>query len=116
MNLTGVQIVDEMMRAELEPLGFDVSWVPQKRVQRSGHLIATHRGRPGSNKLLLIAHLARLRRGAGDISFVAPDVDGLVGMGTASEDDHAPGETVDLDNIRRRAKRAAILMTRLSRD
>jgi glutamate carboxypeptidase len=50
-----------------------------------------------------------LRRGAGDIAFVANDVDGLVGLGTASTGDHAPGETVDLASIRRQAKRAAIL-------
>ncbi|WP_156680160.1 M20/M25/M40 family metallo-hydrolase [Sphingomonas profundi] len=55
-----------------------------------------------------------LRRGAGDISFVAADVDGLVGLGTASRGDHAPGETVDLASIPRQAKRAAILMSRLS--
>ncbi|MGS1015971.1 M20/M25/M40 family metallo-hydrolase [Allosphingosinicella humi] len=57
-----------------------------------------------------------LKRGAGDISFVARDVDGLVGLGTASAGDHAPGETVDLLSIDRQAKRAAILMTRLSRE
>ncbi len=57
-----------------------------------------------------------LKRGAGDISFVAQDVDGLVGLGTDSSGDHAPGETVDLDSIKRQAKRAAILMTRLSRE
>ena len=57
-----------------------------------------------------------LKRGAGDISFVAKDVDGLVGLGTASRGDHAPGETVDLASIRRQAKRAAILMSRLSRE
>ena len=57
-----------------------------------------------------------LKRGAGDIAFVAKDVDGLVGLGTDSDGDHAPGETVDLDSIRRQAKRAAILMTRLSRE
>ncbi|WP_339692374.1 M20/M25/M40 family metallo-hydrolase [uncultured Parasphingorhabdus sp.] len=57
-----------------------------------------------------------VKRGAGDISFVAGDVDGLAGLGTYSRGDHAPGETVDLDSIRRQAKRAAILMTRLSRE
>ena len=56
-----------------------------------------------------------LKRGAGDISFVANDVDGLVGLGVYSKGDHAPGETVDLASIKRQAKRAAILMTRLSR-
>jgi glutamate carboxypeptidase len=57
-----------------------------------------------------------LKRGAGDISFVANDVDGLVGLGAYSRGDHAPGETVDLASIKRQAKRAAILMTRLSRE
>jgi glutamate carboxypeptidase len=55
-----------------------------------------------------------LKRGAGDISFVANDVDGLVGLGAFSAGDHAPGETVDLASIKRQAKRAAILMTRLT--
>ena len=61
-----------------------------------------------------MAALDPLKRGAGDISFVAGDVDGLVGLGTASRGDHAPGETVSLTSIRRQAKRAAILMSRLS--
>ena len=55
-----------------------------------------------------------LKRGAGDISFVANDVSGLAGLGTSSRGDHAPGETVDLVSMKRQAKRAAILMTRLS--
>jgi glutamate carboxypeptidase len=63
-----------------------------------------------------MGELDPLKRGAGDISFVAADVDGLVGLGTASEGDHAPGETVDLASIPRQAKRAAILMSRLARE
>ncbi len=55
-----------------------------------------------------------LKRGAGDISFVAADVDGLIGLGPASRGDHAPGETVDIASIWRQAKRAAILMSRLA--
>lgn len=57
-----------------------------------------------------------LKRGAGDISLIAGDVNGLAGLGTYSRGDHAPGETVDLDSIRRQAKRAAVLVTRLSRE
>ncbi|MDP9415165.1 MAG: M20/M25/M40 family metallo-hydrolase [Pseudomonadota bacterium] len=57
-----------------------------------------------------------LKRGAGDISFVAEDVDGLIGLGTAGEGSHAPGEFIYLDSLDRQAKRAAILMTRLSRE
>ncbi len=62
-----------------------------------------------------MAELDPLKRGAGDIAFVAKDVDGLVGLGIVSKGDHAPGETADLASIRRQAKRAAILMTRLGR-
>jgi glutamate carboxypeptidase len=55
-------------------------------------------------------------RGAGDISFVAADTDGLVGMGPAGAGSHAPGERVDIASIFRQAKRAAILMSRLSKE
>lgn len=61
------------------------------------------------------AVLDPLKRGAGDISFVTNELDGLVGLGVYSKGGHAPGETVDLATIKRQAKRAAILMTRLSR-
>ena len=57
-----------------------------------------------------------LKRGAGDISFVAEFADGLVGLGAAAEREHAPGETVDLASMERQAKRAAILMSRLSKE
>ncbi|MBB4614402.1 M20/M25/M40 family metallo-hydrolase [Novosphingobium taihuense] len=55
-----------------------------------------------------------MKRGAGDISFIAAYVDGLVGLGPHSTGDHAPGETVDVPSIWTQAKRAALLMTRLS--
>ena len=57
LNLAGVEQVGRMMRAELEPLGFTVRWVPQAEVQRAGHLIATHKGSGRGRKMLLIGHL-----------------------------------------------------------
>lgn len=54
-------------------------------------------------------------RGAGDISFVA-FIDGLVGLGLAGEGSHAPGETADLKSLDLQAKRAALLITRLSKE
>lgn len=71
----------------------------------------------GVNRDLGLAEMAPLdplKRGAGDISFVAADVDGLAGLGPYSTGDHAPGEAVDLPSIARQATRAAILMSRLS--
>jgi glutamate carboxypeptidase len=53
-------------------------------------------------------------RGAGDISFVAADVDGLVGLGPASSGAHTATEAVDIASIFKQAKRAAILMSRLA--
>jgi glutamate carboxypeptidase len=54
-------------------------------------------------------------RGGGDISGVAHLIEGgLIGMGAAGEGSHAPGETIDLKSLPLQAKRAAILMTRLS--
>jgi len=58
-----------------------------------------------------------LKRGAADISFVAPDVEGGInGLGAASRGDHSPDEAVDIASIWRQAKRAAILMSRLATD
>jgi glutamate carboxypeptidase len=56
------------------------------------------------------------KRGAGDISFVAQDVDSLAGLGPDSSGSHAPGETVDIPSIFKQAKRAAILMSRLAKE
>ena len=64
--------------------------------------------------LATMAELDPLKRGAGDISFVAADVDGLAGLGPASTGDHTPAETVDIPSIFRQAKRAALLMSRLA--
>ena len=55
LNLAGVRVVGDMVRAELEPLGFDVRWVDMAETGRAGHLIATRQGR-GRN-ILLIGHL-----------------------------------------------------------
>jgi glutamate carboxypeptidase len=53
-------------------------------------------------------------RGAGDISYVAQYLPGLVGVGAMGEGAHAEGETVFLDSIAKQAKRNALLMYRLS--
>ena len=53
-------------------------------------------------------------RGAGDISFVAAEVDGLAGMGPASSGSHTARETVYVPTIFKQAKRAAILISRLA--
>lgn len=55
------------------------------------------------------------RRGAADISFVAPYVDGLAGLGALGSGGHTPNETLDLDSLPLAVKRAALLLYRLSK-
>ena len=63
-----------------------------------------------------MGELDPVKRGAGDISFVAADVDGLVGLGPASDGSHTASETVDIPSIFKQAMRAAILMSRLTKE
>lgn len=53
-------------------------------------------------------------RGAADISFVAPHVDGLDGLGVWGSGSHTPEESVDLTSLPIVAKRAAVLIHRLT--
>jgi glutamate carboxypeptidase len=55
------------------------------------------------------------RRGAGDISFVAPYIDGLDGLGAIGSGAHSPREQVVLSSLSSQAARAAVLMHRLTR-
>ena len=49
-----------------------------------------------------------MTRGAGDISFVASYLPGLVGTGALGKGAHAEGETVFLDSLPSQAKRNAV--------
>ena len=57
LNIEGVTKVGEMLRAELEPLGFAVQWVDMRATGRAGHIVATHKGNGRGKKMLLIGHL-----------------------------------------------------------
>ncbi|MDH3416180.1 MAG: M20/M25/M40 family metallo-hydrolase [Gammaproteobacteria bacterium] len=56
------------------------------------------------------------RRGAADISFVAPYADSLAGLGALGTGGHTPDESLDLTSLPLAIKRAAILIYRLSND
>ncbi len=63
------------------------------------------------NAALALEHMAELdplKRGAGNISYVADRVDGLVGLGAAGSGSHAPGETAELSSFGWQIKRAII--------
>src|SRR4051794_14032647 len=60
-----------------------------------------------------VAALDPGRRGAGDISFIAPMITGLDGLGALGSGSHTPAERVDLGTLPMQTERAAILMYRL---
>jgi len=55
MNFAGVQKVGDMLRLELDKLGFETRWVTGAKFNRAGHLIAERNG--SGPRLLLIGHL-----------------------------------------------------------
>jgi len=95
---------------------FEAGYPPMAPTDGNRALLARLNGVNKDMGLEPMAALDPLKRGAGDISFVANDVAGLVGLGPSSRGAHTNDEVVDLDSMRRQAARAAILMTRLSRE
>lgn len=97
-------------------LEFEDKYPPMAPTDGNRVLLAKLNGVNAALGLPEMPVLDPLKRGAGDISFVAADVDSLVGLGPASSGDHTADETVDVPSLWRQAKRAALLMTRLSRE
>ena len=93
---------------------FEDGYPPMAPTDANGALLAKLNAVNAALGLPAMAPLDPLKRGAGDISFVAADVPGLVGLGPASKGDHTPAETVDLKSLNLQAKRAALLMSRLA--
>ncbi|HKO15252.1 MAG TPA: M20/M25/M40 family metallo-hydrolase, partial [Gemmatimonadaceae bacterium] len=63
-----------------------------------------------------VAALDPGRRGAGDVSFVAPFVAGLDGLGASGAGAHTPDERVDLRSLPMQTERAALMLYRLTRE
>ena len=98
-------------KAELK---FDNKYPPMAPTEGNRALLARLNAVNATLGLEPMGELDPLKRGAGDISFVAADVDSLVGLGPASDGDHTSRETVDIPSIWKQAKRAALLMSRLA--
>lgn len=56
------------------------------------------------------------RRGAGDLSFVAPWLDGLEGLGALGNGSHSPAESVSLPALVMQTERAAVMLHRLGKE
>jgi len=107
-------VADHLPNTSAE-IGFSEGYPAMAPTQGSRALLGQLNGINHDLGLPQMGELDPMRRGAGDIAFVAPYTDGLVGTGAAGNGAHAIGETADLTSFPRQAKRAAILMTRLAR-
>ncbi|MEO7864793.1 MAG: M20/M25/M40 family metallo-hydrolase [Sphingomicrobium sp.] len=96
-NVAGVEAVGRMVRAELEPLGFAVRWIPLPETKRAGHLVAVHKGKAGRKRLLLIGHLDTVFER--DSPFQRWVRDGNQGKGPGASDDKG-GDAVMIAALR----------------
>ena len=110
-------IVGQPLAGTHAEISFDEdSYPPMPPTEASRALLAKLNLVNADMGLPAMGELDPSKRGAGDISFVAADVDGLVGLGPASDGSHTANERVDIPTIAKQAKRAAILMSRLARE
>ena len=85
LNVDGVTKVGEMLRGELEPLGFAVEWIDMKATGRAGHIVARHKGNGRGKHMLLIGHLDTVFEP--DSPFQRWERKGNDGIGPGSGDD-----------------------------
>ncbi len=107
-------IVDKHLPRTGATLSFDEAY-PAMPANEAGHdLVRQLNAVNATLGFPPMPELDPMLRGAGDISYVAQYLPGLVGVGAMGEGAHAEGETVFLDSIAKQAKRDALLMYRLS--
>jgi glutamate carboxypeptidase len=108
-------IVAQSLNGAKAEISFDEdAYPPMPPTEGNRALLARLNGVTRDMGLAEMGELDPSKRGAGDISFVAADVDGLVGLGPSSDGSHTDKEVVDVPSIFKQAKRAAILMSRLA--
>jgi len=110
-------IVARSLNGAHAEISFDEDSYPPMPPSEGNRALLTRLNKVNSDMgLPQMGELDPAKRGAGDISFVAGSVNGLVGLGPASDGSHTSKEVVDVSSIFKQAKRAAILMSRLSKE
>jgi len=110
-------IVGQSLAGAKAEISFDEdSYPPMPPTDGNRALLARLNAANADMGLAPMGELDPSERGAGDISFVAADVDGLAGLGPASDGSHTDKEAVDIPSIFKQAKRAAIFMSRLAKE
>lgn len=96
-------------------LTFEEGYPPMAPTAGNKRLLALLNEANRAGGLPEVGELDPMMRGAGDISFIAPYVDSLSGLGAIGSGAHAPGESVDTESLPRQSKRAALLIRLLAK-
>jgi glutamate carboxypeptidase len=96
-------------------LTFDEGYPPLAPSKGNDHLLALFDGASRDLGLGRVTAVSPDKAGAADVSFVAGEVPMILdAVGLKGHDDHTVGETADLRSLAMQAKRAAVLLERLT--
>jgi glutamate carboxypeptidase len=88
---------------------------PMAPTERNKVLQAQYSAQSEAAGLGPVLELDPMLRGAGDSAWVSPYVATITGLGSMGSGSHTVNEAIELDSLRKQAKRAALLMRALTR-
>ena len=109
------QIVSENLPGTTAQITFDDGYPPMGVTPGNEKLLAFYSGASEALGYGKLVASDPARRGAGDLSFVAPFIDGLEGLGAMGAGSHSPNESVNLPALTLQTERAAVMLYRLGK-
>jgi len=110
------EIVSRHLPGTTAEITFDEGYPPMAVTPGNERLLAFYSGASEALGYGQLTASDPARRGAGDLSFVAPYIDGVEGLGAMGSGSHSPSETVNLPTLTMQTERAAVMLYRLSRE
>ncbi len=110
------EIVGRHLKGTSAEITFSEGYPPMAVTPGGEKLLATYSGVSDALGYGVLTASDPARRGAGDLSFVAPYIDGLEGMGALGNGAHSPNESVNLPALVMQTERAAVMLYRLSKE
>jgi glutamate carboxypeptidase len=109
------EIVSENLPGTTAQITFDDGYPPMAVTPGNERLLAFYSAASEALGYGKLVASDPARRGAGDLSFVAPFIDGLEGLGALGAGAHSPSESVNLPALNLQTERAAVMLHRLGK-
>jgi glutamate carboxypeptidase len=110
------EIVSRHLKGTSAEISFSEGYPPMAVTPGGEKLLAYYSGVSNALGYGTLVASDPARRGAGDLSFVAPFIDGIEGLGAIGNGSHSPNESVNLPSLTMQTERAAVLLYRLSKE